>query len=76
MYLCGALVDASGLRELSRKSSSGKHVSYADINDLVCRALRPAEIPAIIEPTSLSRTDGKRPDDLSLIPWNAGKSVL
>ena len=28
-----------------------------------------------MEPTSLSRSDGKRPDDLTLVPWSAGKSI-
>ena len=45
-------------------------------NDLVCHALRLAEIPAIIEPTGLSRVNGKRSYGLSLIPWKAGKSIV
>ena len=28
------------------------------------------------EPTGLSRTDGKRPDGMSLIPWLSGKSIV
>ena len=27
------------------------------------------------EPTGLSRSDGKRPDGLSLVPWQNGKAV-
>jgi len=28
------------------------------------------------EPTGLFRTDGKRPDSLTLVPWHSGKSML
>ena len=49
---------------------------HARINDLVSRSLRRAEIPAITEPTDLSRIGGKRLDSLSLISWRAGNSVF
>ena len=29
-----------------------------------------------MEPTGLSRLDGKRPDGLTLVPWSAGKSII
>ena len=29
-----------------------------------------------MEPTGLSRSDGKRPDGLTLVPWSAGKSII
>ena len=29
-----------------------------------------------MEPTGLSRSDGKRPDGFTLIPWSAGKSII
>jgi len=32
-------------------------------------------IPATKEPQGLSRSDGKRPDGLTLIPWQAGKAL-
>ena len=28
------------------------------------------------EPSGLSRTDGKRPDGLTLVPWQGGKSLI
>ena len=33
-------------------------------------------MPNIKEPPGLSRTDGKRPDGMSLIPWRGGRSLL
>ena len=32
-------------------------------------------IPASKEPTGLTRLDGKRPDGLTLVPWQGGKPV-
>jgi len=34
-----------------------------------------AGIPVIKEPHDLSRSDGKQPDGLSLVPWEAGKPL-
>jgi hypothetical protein len=45
------------------------------INDLVYRALTRAGIPSVKEPQGLSRTDGKRPDGLTLIPWRSGRCL-
>ena len=40
------------------------------------RALAKAEVPAVKEPNGLSRSDGKRPDGLTQIPWVGEKSLL
>ena len=48
---------------------------HQNLNEIICRAFNSANIPATKEPSGLSRSDGKRPDGLSLIPWQAGKSV-
>ena len=34
-----------------------------------------AEIPSVREPSGLSRDDGKRPDALTLVPWQSGRSA-
>ena len=49
---------------------------HHSINDLIWRSLNRAQIPSSKERAGLSRTDGKRPDGLSLIPWQAGKSLI
>ena len=41
----------------------------------VARAMVSAGIPCTKEPLGLSRSDGKRPDGLSLVPWEAGKPL-
>ena len=72
---CGAQVDASGTHGLLYKRSKGKMPRHQQINDLIWRALLRANIPAIKEPASLLRSDGKRPDGLTQIPWQTGKCL-
>jgi len=45
------------------------------LNDLVARAMVSAGTPVTKEPNGLSRSDGKRPDRLSLVPWEEGKPL-
>jgi len=49
---------------------------HARINDLIYRASLRAEIPATKEPQGLSRNDGTRPDGLTLVPWQSGRSAI
>ena len=35
-----------------------------------------ADIPALKEPSGLLRTDGKRPDGVTLLPWKQGKCAM
>ena len=45
-------------------------------NDIIWRAFGAAGIPAVKEPSGLDRQDGKRPDELTLIPWHSGHSLV
>ena len=45
------------------------------LNDLVARAFTSASIPSSKEPHGLVRSDGKRPDGLTLVPWKGGKPL-
>jgi len=42
---------------------------HQSLNDVVSRAFASADIPATKEPSGLVRDDGKRPDGLTLGPW-------
>jgi len=53
---------------LDDRKSAGRHFRHNAVNDIIKRALASAETPAILEPASLSRSDGKRPDGLSIVP--------
>ncbi len=52
---------------------SARHQPF---NDLIWHVLCRAGIPAIKESSGLLRTDSKRPDGLSLIPWLRGKLLI
>ena len=74
--VCGGSVDPRGHHGLSCRRSSGRSSRHHNLNDIVWRALAKADIPAVKEPSGLSRTDGKRPDGLTQIPWAGGKCLL
>jgi len=63
---CGASVDARGLHGLSCRGGNGRSARHHNLNDLVWRAMAKADIPALKEPSGLLRTDGKRPDGVTL----------
>ena len=55
--------------------SAGRFQRNHVINDIICRALISADVPATREPRGLLRSDGRRPDGVTLIPWSAGRSL-
>jgi len=72
---CGSEVAATGYHGLSCKRSAGRLSRHSAINDIIQRALRTAEVPSMKEPVGCSRTDGRKPDGLTLIPWKQGKPL-
>jgi hypothetical protein len=74
--VCGQLVDARGSHALSCKRTAGRLIRHNHLNDIICRSMTRAAIPASKEPTGLVRSDGKRPDGLSLIPWREGRCLV
>ena len=40
------------------------------------QALSSIKVPSILEPNGLTRTDGKRPDGITLAPWEEGKQLV
>ena len=74
--ICGENVDPLGYHGLSCKYQLGRRSRHEEVNDLIKRALVQAKIPAMKEPSILSRTDGKRPDGLTLTSWKEGKCLI
>ena len=73
---CSAMVDELGRHALSCKCSGGRHQRHATLNNILKRALTSAHIPSRLEPTGLVRTDGKRPDGVTLAPWKSGRLLV
>ena len=63
------------LHVLSFRKSAPIHIRHSQLNDLIWRAVKRAQIPDTKKPIGLSRSDGKRPDRASLIPWKLGKPL-
>jgi len=74
--VCGSLVTAEGSHGLSCGLGPGRTSRHASLNDLIFRSLARAGYSSTKEPVGLLRTDGKRPDGLTLIPWRAGRSLV
>ena len=66
-------VNNLGTHGLSCQFSKGRHSHQATLNDIIKRALDSARIPCHLEPSCLYRSDGKRPDGASVVPWRCGK---
>ena len=73
---CGADVSTLGTHGLSCRFSKGRHSRHAAVNDIVKRSLESAKIPCHLEPIGLFRSDGKRPDGASIVPWKGGKVLV
>ena len=74
--VCGGAVDEFGAHGLSCRKSAGRHSRHSALNDIIKRSLATAEIPSRLEPTSLARSDGKRPDGMSMMPWKQGRCLV
>ena len=75
---CGSLVDAFGTDGLScnKSAAAGRQLRHHLLNDIIWRSLSRANIHSTKEPLGLHRTDAKRPDGVTLTPWQAGKCLL
>ena len=65
---CGQQVDSSGVLGRMCLKSVGRHARHNAVNYLIKLALVSANVPALLEPNSLSRDNGKRPDGLTVLP--------
>ena len=73
---CGTRVEQDGLHSLSRTKSAGCFSLHATLNSLIKQTLGSLDLPPILEPRELYRTDGKRPDGVTMIPWEMGKQLV
>ena len=51
--ICGTQIDARGLHGLSCRKCGPRHIRHSQLNDLIWRAIRKAQIPATKEPVGL-----------------------
>ena len=75
-HQCSADVDHLGLHDLSCQKSQGQHPRHAAVNELIRRSLASAKIPSHLEPSGIMRSDGKRPDGATIMPWKNGRTMV
>jgi len=68
-------VDARGLHSFVCRRAPGRSARHHALNDLIARSVASAGVPVTKEPNGLFRSDRKRPDGLTLVPWQSGKSL-
>ncbi|CAK9302592.1 unnamed protein product [Gordionus sp. m RMFG-2023] len=73
---CETSVDRKGRHCLHCRFCRGRFPRHTNCNDIILRALKSAGIPSRLEPTGIFRSDGKRPDGMSLIPWSRGQLLV
>ena len=73
---CGAEVSQFATHGLSCRKSAGRHHRHSAVNDIIYRALVAAHVPSRLEPSGLYRSDGKRPDGVSIVPWKCGQLMV
>ena len=73
---CGKRVERDGLHGLSCTKSAGRFSRHAHLNSLIKQTLGSLDLPSMLELRGLYRTDGKRPDGVTMIPWEMGKQLV
>ena len=73
---CGAEVSQFATHGLSCRKSAGRHNRHSAVNEIIHRALVSAHVPSRLEPSGLYRSDGKRPDGVSIVPWKCGQLLV
>ena len=73
---CGRRVDETGLHGLSCRRSTGRFLRHNQLNTIIKQSLASANIPSVLEPQGLSRTDDKRPDGMTITPWAQGRLLI
>ena len=73
---CGAEVNEDDIHDLSCRYRRGHHFHHFALNDIVKHSLEATKVPCHLEPSGLYRSDGKRPDGASLVPWQRGKILV
>ena len=69
-------MELDSLHGLSCTKSAGRFSRHATLNSLTLQTLGSLELPLTLEPRGLFRTDGKRPDGVTMILWEMGKLLV
>ena len=74
--VCGKDVTENGWHGLSYLKSAGRFSRHSNLNALTKQSLSSTHNPSVLEPRHLCRTNQKRPDGSTLVPWAVSKQLL
>ena len=74
--VCGKVVTEDAWHGLSCLKSAGRFSWHSNLNALTKQNLSSTHIQSVLDPRHLYRTDQKRPDGLTLVPWAVGNQLL
>ena len=74
--MCGKDFIEYGWHGLSCLKSAGRFSRHSNLNALIKQSLSSIHVPSVLESRHLYRTDQKRPDGLTLVPWAVGRQLL
>jgi len=57
------------------RRSAPRQQRHSHLNDIIWRAMKRAQIPAVKEPVGLMWQDGKRPDGTTILLWSRGRPL-
>ena len=73
---CGKRFEFDSLHALSCTKCAGPFSRHASLNSLIKQTLRCLDVPSMLVPRGLYRTDGKRPDGVTMILWEMDKQLV
>ena len=73
--VCGNQVDISCTHGLHCRKKPGVHSRHATLDNIIQRSLAAADIPSVLETVGLCRSDSKRADGVTIIPWKRGRAL-
>ena len=73
---CRKRVERDSLHGPSCTKSAGRFSRHATLNSLIKQTLGSLDLPSMLEPRGLHRTDSKRPDGVTMILWEMGKQLV
>ena len=69
---CGQALDCLGDHVITCKRGTARSARHSEVNARIRAALTEAGVTSILEPPGLARTDGKRPDGVTVLPFERG----
>jgi hypothetical protein len=73
---CESAVEQFARHDLSCRHSHGRFSRHCTLNNIIQHSLSAAGLPSRLEPSGLHRSDGKRPDGMSMTSWEQGKFLV